>query len=121
MTRIHGRPSCLNKQEIVVIGGGPAGLSAAIWCAKLGLQVKLIECAKFPRDRPGESLHPGVEPLFDKLGVSKDIRSANFLRYAYTHIQWDNKYYPKFMPFGKDENGLWFGYQVLRADLDAIL
>jgi hypothetical protein len=33
----------------------------------------------------------------------------------------DNNYYPMVMPFGEGENGLWFGYQDLRADLDEIL
>lgn len=33
----------LDKTDVVIIGGGPAGISAAIWCADLGLQATIFE------------------------------------------------------------------------------
>ena len=48
--------------DVVVVGGGPAGSSAAISCAEAGLRVALLERERFPRDLPGETLPPGVEP-----------------------------------------------------------
>lgn len=30
--------------DVIIIGGGPAGLSTALWCAELGLQARVIEC-----------------------------------------------------------------------------
>ena len=32
-----------NKFDVIVIGGGPAGISAAFWCAELGLQSVIFE------------------------------------------------------------------------------
>ncbi len=32
-----------NKFDVIVIGGGPAGISAAFWCAELGLRVAILE------------------------------------------------------------------------------
>jgi len=33
------------KSDVIIIGGGPAGLSALLWCADLGLHPILIEKA----------------------------------------------------------------------------
>src|SRR5437868_433567 len=72
----------------LVIGGGPAGCSAAITCAAAGLRVRLLERASAPLDRPGETLHPGVEPLLEQLGAADAVRSAEFLRHSGHWIQW---------------------------------
>jgi 2-polyprenyl-6-methoxyphenol hydroxylase-like FAD-dependent oxidoreductase len=59
--------------KVLIIGGGPAGCSAAIWLRQNGFQTTLIESSNFPRNKPGEILHPGVEQLFNQLGILKDI------------------------------------------------
>ena len=41
----------------------------------------MLESRIFPRDRPGETLHPGIEPLLETLGVAQQIREANFIRH----------------------------------------
>lgn len=45
------------------------------------LKVAVLESRIFPRDRPGETLHPGIEPLLETLGVAQQIREANFIRH----------------------------------------
>lgn len=67
----------------------------------------------------GESLPPGVEPLFEQLGVGEAIRAARFVRYSGIWVEWDGP--PHFMPFGQDEKGPWLGFQAWRAELDALL
>jgi flavin-dependent dehydrogenase len=79
----------------------------------------LIESQAFPREHPGETLHPGIEPLLKQLGVFEQIESAGFLRHEGNWIEWNSDYH--FEPFGADEHGPWRGYQVWRADFDAIL
>lgn len=37
--------------DVVIVGGGPAGSAAALFCARKGLDVCLIEKAQFPRDK----------------------------------------------------------------------
>ena len=39
----------MNETDVVVIGGGPAGCSAAIGRSRLGYRVVLCDQAKFPR------------------------------------------------------------------------
>lgn len=107
------------KADVVIIGSGPGGTASAIKCAKAGLKVVIIEEQKFPRDRPGESLHPGIEPLLDQLGVGDRIRNTEFLRYEGIWVKWDSK--PQYVTFGSDQKGSWRGFQVWRADFDTIL
>jgi 2-polyprenyl-6-methoxyphenol hydroxylase-like FAD-dependent oxidoreductase len=104
---------------VAVVGGGPAGYATAIACATAGLRVTVIERAPFPRDRPGETLHPGVEPLLVQLGVAEEVRSAGFLRHEGHWVRWGGA--ARFERFGGDAGGPWRGFQAWRADFDAIL
>lgn len=114
-----GKPLLPHKYDVVVIGAGAGGTATAIHCAIAGLKVLLLERQEFPRHRPGETLHPGIEPLLEKLGVGEQIQSANFLRHEGTWVNWGEE--QSFMPFGEDDRGIWQGFQAPRADFDTIL
>ncbi len=105
--------------DVVVVGGGPGGSAAAISCAQAGLRVALLEQASFPRDHPGETLHPGVEPILKQLGAWDAVQGANFLRHGGHYVEWFAA--RRFEAFGADESGAWLGFQAWRADFDAIL
>ena len=105
--------------DLLVIGGGPAGCAAAIWSAIHGLNVTLLEAKPFPRHRPGETLHPGVEPLFRQLGVYAEVLKATAIRHEGHYVRWNGQ--DRYVPFGNGESGKWKGYQVLREHLDQIL
>jgi flavin-dependent dehydrogenase len=106
-------------RDVVIIGAGPAGSAAAILCAQNNLRVTLVEGLPFPRDVPGETLHPGVESLLGQLGVAKKVLSAGFLRHAGHWVQWGQQ--PQFVPFGSDQDGPWLGFQAWRSRFDEIL
>ena len=105
--------------DVIVVGSGPGGSAAAIACAQANLRVLLLEKYLFPRDRPGETLHPGIEPLLDQLGVREAVLSAEFLRHQGNWVKWDRDLH--FTPFGEDETGNWQGFQAWRADFDLLL
>ena len=50
--------------DVIVIGGGPAGSTAAALLARAGHSVLLLEKSKFPREHVGESLLPFCYWLF---------------------------------------------------------
>jgi flavin-dependent dehydrogenase len=105
--------------DVIVVGGGPAGAATGITCALGGLNTCIIERAPFPRDRPGEALHPGVEVLFRQLGVTDAIEAAGFLRYSGVTMKSGSS--SSFRPFGSDACGPWKGFQAWRPRLDGIL
>lgn len=105
--------------DAVILGAGPAGISAAILCAQRGLQVALLEQSHFPRERPGETLQPGIEVLLQQLGVADAVNQAGFVRHRGHWVQWAGE--PHFSEFGQDAAGPWLGYQIPRDVLDALL
>jgi flavin-dependent dehydrogenase len=61
--------------DVVVIGGGPAGSTAAALLARRGYRVVALEKAHHPRFHIGESLLPMNLPLFERLGVLDKVRA----------------------------------------------
>jgi flavin-dependent dehydrogenase len=105
--------------DVIVVGAGPAGCAAAIQCAQYGYRVVLLEQEIFPRDRPGETLHPGVEPLLLQLGLDAAVRGADFLRHTGNWVRWPSEL--EFQPFGSSEGEQWRGFQAWRATFDALM
>ena len=63
--------------DIAIVGGGPAGSSAAIRLATAGLSVLLVEQKKFPREKLcGEFISPECLVHFGELGVMPEIAAA---------------------------------------------
>jgi flavin-dependent dehydrogenase len=57
-------------RDLVVVGGGPAGLATAIRAARAGLGVTLVEKRRFPVDKPcGEGLMPEGVRALSEMGV----------------------------------------------------
>lgn len=65
--------------DILIIGGGPAGSTAATTLAKAGRKVLVLEKEKFPRFHIGESLLPYNRKIFEDLGVWEKISAAGFV------------------------------------------
>jgi geranylgeranyl reductase family protein len=64
----------IESREIVVVGGGPAGATAALLLQRAGHDVLLIDEARFPRDKIcGEALSPGAWRVLESLGATADI------------------------------------------------
>ncbi len=101
--------------DLVIVGGGPAGSAAAIQAAQDGLACALIESEAFPRERPGETLHPGIEPLLAKLGIT----GLDFPRVDGIWSAWNTA--PELRRFGSDERGEWRGFHAWRAEFDCVL
>ncbi len=64
--------------DAVVVGGGPAGSTAAGVLAGAGHRVVVVERERFPRFHIGESLLPAAAATFDRLGVGERIGAEGF-------------------------------------------
>src|SRR2546423_12016694 len=65
------------KYDVVIVGGGPAGASAAIHLASMGARVMIAEQKKFPRAKLcGEFISPECLEHFARLGVEERMLAA---------------------------------------------
>lgn len=62
-----------DPHDVAIIGGGPAGSTAATLLARAGRRVIVLEREKFPRFHIGESLLPYSMPTFDRLGIREQL------------------------------------------------
>lgn len=110
-----------NVQDVIVIGGGPAGSSAGSFLAMDGHRVTVLEKEAFPRDHVGESLLPFCYKLFEELGVVDqmakrfvrkpgvrfvDVNGVTATTWCFNHVIHDDTY---------------LSFQVARAEFDKLL
>src|SRR5688500_12012623 len=71
----------MSTAPVLVVGGGPAGATAAALLAREGVGVHVIEKVAFPRHHVGESLQPAsIELLEGRFGLGARIAAAGFPR-----------------------------------------
>ena len=67
-------PGTIDSHDVVIVGAGPAGSSAAIRLARLGRSVLLVDKADFPRHKLcGEFVSPECIDHLEELGVGAEL------------------------------------------------
>ena len=110
------RPDSEPTVDVAVIGGGPAGASAARLLAAWGHSVLLLTRSDVGTPGLAESLPPSCRKVFEAVGVREQIEAEGFLTASGNTVCWGGGP-PRIAAFG----GGRVGYQVLRRDFDRLL
>lgn len=103
----------MKNKEILIIGGGLAGLTAAIHLSKIGLQVILIEKNEYPKHKVcGEYISNEVLPYLNSLDLKiSDLHPTNITNLEFSTVS--GKIIKSILPLG--------GFGISRYTLDEYL
>ena len=108
--------------DVAVIGGGPAGSTAASTLASMGWKVTLFEKARHPRFHIGESLLPMNMPVLKELGVFEEVQKIGVYKPGAEFCDPDPRKAPhRFFFRDALDKGYPDAYQVRRDQFDEIL
>ena len=107
--------------DVIIIGGGPPGPTAATELARQGRKVQLFEKSRHPRFHIGESLLPMNIPILERLGVLAEVDRIGVRKPA-ADFPADNERGFNVFDFSKSLERLpGYAYQVKREEFDEIL
>ncbi|HEX2269276.1 MAG TPA: tryptophan 7-halogenase [Pyrinomonadaceae bacterium] len=117
--------SSVEDFDVVVIGGGPGGSTAATILAMQNHRVLLLERDKFPRYQIGESLLPAtIHGVCKILGLSEELKQAGFVRKHGGTFKWGTSPEPWTFDFSTASEinaPRAYAYQVERSKFDHML
>ncbi len=88
MNKIPVNDHCASEWDVVIIGAGVAGASAAILAARNGLRTLLLEAKKFPREKVcGGCLNQRALQSLERLGVLKSLQQSGAVTINEFHVQ----------------------------------
>ena len=111
----------MENYDVAIIGGGPAGSTAATLLSKAGRRVIVLERDKFPRFHIGESLLPFSMETFTRLGIQEKLRAGFVEKFGGEIAEAGGEKAAKF--YFKDGFGSRTdrSYQVTRSKFDKML
>lgn len=111
-----------NKYDVIVIGGGPAGCTAAALLAEKGWRVLLLEKERFPRYRIGESMIPFCYFPLQRLGLLDKMRNSHFTKkYSVQFASTNGNVSQPFYFFQHYDHPSSMTWQVVRSEFDQMM
>jgi flavin-dependent dehydrogenase len=112
----------VSHYDAIVIGGGPAGSTAAAVLAANGRRVALLEKEKFPRYHIGESLLPYAYFTLERIGILERMKASHFpKKYSVQFVGASGRASVPFYFFQQLEHEASMTWQVLRSEFDQML
>jgi flavin-dependent dehydrogenase len=121
ISQTNASGSKATRCDVLVIGGGPGGSTAASLLAEQGYRVVLLEKARHPRFHIGESLLPANLPILERLGVAAQMRAIGMEKWGAEFVSHDDGRSQEFKFAGGWDKSLPLAYQVRRSEFDEIL
>lgn len=104
--------------DLLVVGGGPAGASAAWRAASAGASVLVCDKAVFPRDKPcGDGLTPRAVASIGALGLENELKRFNRVE----KLRVNGAQRTLTFRWPASDSFPEFGYVAARTDLDEML
>jgi len=115
-------PASPRSCDVLVIGGGPGGSTAAALLAQRGWRVTLLEKEQHPRFHIGESLLPMNMPILERLGVLDEVARIGILKEGadFTCTQESSDYHTFLFARAFDKRHP-TAYEVRRSEFDELL
>lgn len=108
--------------DALILGGGPAGSTAAAVLAERGRRVLVIERERFPRYKVGESLLPYCYFPLERLGMIDKLRASSFVKkYSVQFASVDGRISAPFYFFQHLDHEAAQTWQVVRSEFDQML
>jgi menaquinone-9 beta-reductase len=81
----------MSSAEVLVVGAGPAGSSVAFALARAGVDVHVIDRARFPRPKPcAEYLSPEASRILADMGALEPVEASGAAALAGIHVRAPN-------------------------------
>lgn len=113
-------PAQTLEVDVLVIGGGPAGTTAATLLARKGWKVLLLEKDRHPRFHIGESLLPMNLAILERLGVLEQVRAIGVHKPG-AEFPIDAQRYNTFRFERALNPAFGYAFQVKREEFDQLL
>lgn len=112
----------MHEYDAVIIGGGPAGATAAAMLGMHGRKVAVLEKSKFPRYHIGESLMPYCYFPLERLGLVERMKNSHYpKKYSVQFVSTSGKASQPFYFFQHFDHPAATTWQVVRSEFDTML
>jgi menaquinone-9 beta-reductase len=111
----------MSDADVLVVGGGPAGSTLAWDLARHGVQVTVLERARFPREKVcGDYVEPRGLRILRTMGTLERLEARGPLPISHsaTYVDWECRYRGEIPFYGLGDDLPPHGYIIARDELD---